>query len=355
LRFLVAQPGPGYSVADVHEGWVEALRALGHDVFEFNLDDRLAFYSLVELKIGSISADCPHCGQPVGQGNYKKALSTKGATELATNGLYAALMKVRPHVLLVISAFFTPPELLEIARAAGVTVVVIHTESPYEDQRQYAIAAHADLNLINDPTNLDHFRSLAPTEYFPHAYRPTVHHPGDPLPELVCDLAFVGTGFPSRIEFFERMGLDDELDVILAGNWALLDRHPLAARVPHGLDDCLDNDRAADLYRSAKVGINLYRREAAEHDSAEGWACGPREIEMAACGLFFLRDPRPESDELFPMLPSFTSPEEASDLLRWWLDHPEDRRAAADKARQAIADRTFDRHAARLLRLLERE
>ena len=40
-------------------------------------------------------------------------------------------------------------------------------------------------------------------------------------------------------------------------------------------------------------------------------AMGPREIEMAACRLFFLRDPRPECDEVFPMLPAFDGPEDA--------------------------------------------
>jgi len=50
-----------------------------------------------------------------------------------------------------------------------------------------------------------------------------------------------------------------------------------------------------------------------------GWVHG--EIELAATETFFLRDPRPESDLILPMLPSFTSPEEFSDKLRWWLDH----------------------------------
>ena len=74
---------------------------------------------------------------------------------------------------------------------------------------------------------------------------------------------------------------------------------------------------------------------------------------MAAIGCFFLRDPRPEGDELFPTLPTFTSPGQASDQLRWWLARPDDRREAALKAREAIADRTFFAAAARLLRHLE--
>lgn len=107
------------------------------------------------------------------------------------------------------------------------------------------------------------------------------------------------------------------------------------------------------MYRSAKVGINLYRREQEIPGEAVGWAVGPREVEMAACGSFFLRDPRPEGDALFPSLPTFTSPGEASELLRWWLNHPDERADAAAKAREAILDRTFDQAAARLLRLIK--
>jgi spore maturation protein CgeB len=342
VRFLVAHPGPHFSVADVHAGWCEALRAAGQTVVEFPLDSVLTFY-------GSVLMETAEPGQ------FKRALTSEQATGLAVDRLYASILKVRPHVLMAVSAFFLPPELFTITRAAGVRVVVHHTESPYENDRQLAVAPHADLNLVNDPTGIDQFREVAPTEYFPQAYRPSIHHPGPPEPDLACDLAFVGTGFPSRVEFFEAMHADGGLHgvaVALAGNWRLLDDSPLMDHVVHDIEDCFDNADAAALYRSARVGLNLYRREAQAEHLAAGWACGPREIEMAACGLPFLRDPRPESDDLFPMLPTFAGPGDAAEQIRWWLTHDDDRRAAAGKARQAVADRTFDNAAARLLRLL---
>jgi hypothetical protein len=81
---------------------------------------------------------------------------------------------------------------------------------------------------------------------------------------------------------------------------------------------------------------------------------GPREVEMAATQLWYARDPRPEGDDLLP-LPTFTSPGEAADLIRWALDQPVKREAAAAKAREAIADRTFTNAARRLLGLLDRQ
>ena len=84
---------------------------------------------------------------------------------------------------------------------------------------------------------------------------------------------------------------------------------------------------------------------------------------MAACGLFFLRDPRPESDEVFgsrgpgeaACLPSFSCPEEASQLLRYWARNDAIREKRAQQAYERIAGRTFDNNARAALAMMERE
>jgi spore maturation protein CgeB len=327
-------------VADVYAGWVEALRGHGQDVHIFNLDERLAFYGAALRQVG--------------EHQFERFLTAEQSYELAINGLYASLYQVRPDVLLVISAFFVTPKLLDRVRRSGTRIVIRHTETPYETERQLALAPYADINLVDDPTNIEAYRQVAPTWYMPKAYRPSVHHPGPAIPEIECDLAFVGTAYPSRVAFFEAMDLSG-LDVLLAGNWqGIAETSPLYQYLAHGPDQCLDNEKTADVYRSARVGLNLYRREAQYPDPQQvaGWSMGPRELEMAACELFFLRDPRGEGDEVLGMLPTFSSPEEASELVRYWLDRPDERSALARKAREAIADRTFDSHAAALLRLL---
>jgi hypothetical protein len=233
----------------------------------------------------------------------------------------------------------------------------MHTECPYEDEnRQLDLAACADINLINDPTNIEKFKEQAPTYYMPHSYRPEVHCPGDPVEEMKCDVSFVGTGYPSRIRFLEEMDFSG-LDFLLAGSWQLLKKHSsLKKFLANEEDRCLDNEQTVDVYRSSRLGLNIYRKELdLENECAvQGWSCGPREIEMAATGLFFLREPRGESDDLFPMLHSFSSPEEASDLVRWWLDHDDIRDEMATLARSRIKDRTFKNRAAELMRLLEK-
>jgi len=314
------------------------LRELGQDVHTYSLDERLTFFGSVLME-----TDEP--------GKFKRAVTPAQSYDMAIEGLYATLYQTWPDVLLIVSGFFVPPKLLDRARRTRTRVVVLHTESPYEDERQLKLAPYADLNLVNDPINIDRYPKG--TRYLPHAYRPSIHHPGPAVAELRSDFAFVGTGYPSRVGFLEQLDLDG-LDVLLAGNWQLLDDdHPLRKHVAHDLGDCLDNTKTADVYRSAAVGMNLYRRESERPGLAAGYAIGPREVELAATGCFFLRDPRQESDAVFPMLPSFTSPDEASDLLRYWLNRPAERQRLATLAREAIADRTFTNSAKSLLRLLD--
>lgn len=338
MRILAIAPGPDFSVADVHSGWLEALRELGCTVVDFNLGERLTFYA--------------RCRIEGDDGELNEGLTPEQAIQLALNGVYAALYTVAPDVLLVTSAFYMSAELLTRVRLNGTRVVMIHTESPYEDDRQVERAAYADINLINDPTHLDRFRAQAPTWYVPHAYRPSVHHPRPPRDGYRSDFAFVGTGYPSRVEFLERVDWST-VDVALAGNWQqLTDDSPLRKYLTHPVAECCPNDEAVDLYASTQCSANLYRRESQRPELSDGWSMSPREVELAAIGCFFLRQPRGETDTVLPMLPTFADAEDFGEQLRWWLAHPDQRAELAASARAAVADRTFTAHARMLLRLL---
>lgn len=345
MKVLLVHPGPSFSVADVCTGLYGGLRANGADVRTLNLDDRLTFYSSAHI--------------PNDRGRRKKwdkAFNETGAVMMAAKGIELACYEWWPDIVIIVSGMFVPAEVLAVLARRPHHVVLWCTESPYEDDRQARNAQLADSVFINDPLNLEQFRAVNPrTWYMPHSYDPAIHHPGPVNPDYACDFGFVGTGFPSRIEFFEDVDWSG-VDAKLAGHWrGLPDDSPLHKFL---LDDdglCIDNADTAELYRSAKVGANLYRKEhtGQQGASADGWAMGPREVELAACGSFFLREARPEGDDLFDMLPTFSSPDDFGDQLRWWLARPDLRETAATAARAAIADRTFTNTAATLLRLVD--
>ena len=140
---------------------------------------------------------------------------------------------------------------------------------------------------------------------------------------------------------------------MLAGNWQALESDsPLVPLVGHDLAECYPNELTADLYRGTRASLNLYRREAEATHLVDGWAMGPREVELAACGAFYLTEARGENREVLPMIPTVSGPEDFSEKLAWWLAHDRQRQRVADEARAAVADRTFLSNARRLLQLV---
>jgi spore maturation protein CgeB len=342
VRVLLVHPGPDFSVADVHDGYRDALETLGCQVRSFTLNDLLAFYTTLEID--------------------GRRLETEDAVKLVNKHLLAKCYEWRPDVVFVVSGFFVSPFTWDIWKHRNHKTVVLFTESPYEEDKQLAAAAASepDLVLVNDPTNLDRYREAGHTAfYLPHAYRPDVHRPRPEAHDPDYDFVFVGTGYPSRIDFLERVAWGG-LKVALGGHWeTLAEESPLRRFLVHPTDECFPNDDAVRLYQRADASLNLYRAargfqhlEANGADLGAGYALGPREVELAATGTFFLRESRGEGDVLLPTLPVVSSPEDFGEQLRWWLAHDDERVAAAAAAREAVSDRSFTNQARRILALL---
>jgi len=329
VRTLLIEPGPNFSVADVHRGLLVGLAANGVTAQSFNLGDRLSFYTQAEI-------------------NGVRAFAYEEACRLACQSIRAAAWDWGPDIVIVVSSFFVPPEVFVSLRNRGVHVVLWCTESPYEDERQIRQARYADTVILNDPINIDEYRQHNPrTYYVPHGYDPALHHADGRTDEH--PFSFVGTGYASRIEFLEKAELP--AGSVLAGNWQqVADDSPLVAFLAHDRGVCIDNADTAALYRASACSFNLYRKEAMSPTLVEGWAMGPRECELAATGTFFAREPRGEGDGLFPFLPQVTEPGELADVIRWAQDNPNARRTAAARAREAVADRSFAGTVAQFLR-----
>lgn len=341
MRVFMVRPGPLYSVQDVHNGWVRAFRRAGCEVADFEFD------KMMELYQRSVIGD--------GDGGFAPAFDIGGAMHMASKHVEAAIYEFWPDVVILTSGFWVHPYILRVMQARPHHTVYLFTESPYEDQQQLELAQHVGTVILNDPLNVESFRQVNPRSfYFHHAYDPELHCPGPSTPELECDVSFVGTGFTSRQQLLEQVDWSG-LDLKLGGNWTLApDDWPLNDRVVHPREECMHNVDAVDLYRSTKVGLNIYRREIGPGGNADGIAVGPREVELAACGTFFLRDQRVEGDLLFDMLPVFLDAEELGEMAHWWVANDDARAKTAAMAREAIAEWTFDASVARLLRLVER-
>jgi spore maturation protein CgeB len=339
----------------------------------YNTNDRLVYYGSTALP-DQTSPTCPTCKQKTFKSPWTNEQQPR---QMALKGLFETCFVFWPEVVFFVSAFFFEETTFKMLKARDMKLVMLHTESPYQDREQVGRGQYADLNLLNDPTNLQAFKDLGPAAaYMPHAYDSDIHFPPlmreyytqpgvkdgliryERVEPYECDLSFIGTGFKSRRDFFGKMDFSGLTVALGGGGWGDAAEEPENVHIldwlGHDPQHCVDNEEGARIYRLSKVGINKYREESEEAHKGEGWAMGPREVEMAACELFFLRDPRPEGDEIFEgILPTFSGPDEASDLARYWAAHDSLREDRARRARAAIQDRTFDNHAARAMQLME--
>lgn len=311
-RILIVHPGVPFSQHDVWHGWEKALKKQGHQVQTYRTDERLRMYGKIVPELLAI--------------------------EQAQLGIFSQVFLMSPDIVFFIGTSFMSPKVFIPLRARGLKIVILFTESPYEDERQLPLAPYANVNLIGDPLNLEKWEATGvPVTTISPAFDPDIHFPGNE--EKISDLTFIGTALPSRQKFFSELDMSGLSVVIDGGGW------------PHTVHDAVYNEDAADLYRRSRTGINMYRRE--EGEETTGVTVGPRECEMAACGLPFARDPRPDSDVLFPFLPSFSTVGEAGDMVRWLLADEDRRQELGRKATIAIQDRTFDRQAAHAMRFIE--
>ncbi len=335
LRLLVCHPGASWATADVFWGLLHGLKYHDVDVVSFRLDQRFAasqssLYWLWRTK----KKTEPNLERP-------------NAADLSYHASIGALeMALRHHVdcVLVVSAMLLHPDVLIMMKEAGLRVVVLFTESPYDYDAEMKVAQIVDGGWTNERCVVPNFRKVNPRfGYLAHGWNPLVHRTDTPIDDSVPahDVVFVGTGFRERYRFFNSIDWTD-INLGLYGTWnpRLLNKQ---------VRQCLQNgpianDKAVLLYRRAKVGLNLYR-------TSQGWgpnapsiahaeSVNPRAYELAACGTFFLSDYRSESAEVFgELVPMFRSPIEAAALIRKWLadDAGRHRIAAALPARVAEA------------------
>jgi hypothetical protein len=239
---------------------------------------------------------------------------------------------------------FLHPDIIILMKRAGLRVVVLFTESPYDQERELTIAKLVDGCWTSERTSVDAFAAVTKAGYLPHAWHPERHRPaflhGDAdVPSH--DVVFVGTGFHERIAWLDAIDWTG-IDLGLYGNWQHLgSRNVLRAYVRDGV---VDNAKAAALYRRAKVGLNLYRTA----DAAE--SLSPRAYELARCGAFHLSTFRAEVPEVFgALVPTFTAPAEASALIRQWMADPEGRARVQEQLPACVAESSWVQRSTRVI------
>ncbi len=341
MRLLLVHPGASWSTHDVYQGVSYGLQQHGVQVSHYRLDQRIeaahkALHALWRVKKRE-QADLP---KPNGTDTMYHA--GVGALEMA--------LRLKVDVVLVISAMYLHPDVIIMMKRAGLRVVVLFTETPYDLEKELKVASLVDGCWTHERSCVETFRTVNPRcGYVPHGWHPEKHYPiaetrpvGD---ELITshDVVFVGTGFPDRITFFNAIDWTG-IDLGLYGTWKKLGlKADLVKRCVQA--EAVVNEKAAALYRRAKIGLNLYRSYKGwgrSLERAHGESISPRGYELARCGVFHLSQDRAEVRETFgDLVPTFSTPTEAAALMRMWLADTEGRRRVAEALPACVAEASW--------------
>ncbi|MBN2982669.1 CgeB family protein [Cohnella algarum] len=267
-----------------------------------------------------------------------------------------------PDLVLVMNGLhvFPADHLEQVARirAMGCRTAIWFADDPYFTVETAEIAPHYDWVFTHELSCADWYRSLgcANVHYLPLAASIACYRPAHIEPQYRSDVCFIGTAFPNRALFFDRMAefLAGLRTVIIGGLWEtrLANYSLLQDRIRPGFTS---PDECAKYYAGAKIVLNLHRQTEEEKNTANlpGKSINPRTYEIAASGALQLTDIREDLPLYYAPgreIAVYSSPEEAQHKIRYYLNRESERRSMAWNA--LVRTRKEHTYAHRLDRLL---
>lgn len=348
MRILLVHPGASWSTHDVWHGISQSLNRLGQEVIEFRTDGR---YEAAKKYLKLVWEQTEHQEE-------RKPPTELDAIYYSGIGLVERYLRFLPDWVLVVAGTFLHPDTFALLRRAGARIACVLTESPFQYDQEKLIAQRVQVVFTNERTANSQFEPFCDNVfYWQHAYDHTRHAPSNRGHGEVAahDVVFVGTGFEERIAALREIDWTG-IDFGLYGSWSLLGSRNRLRKYLKG--EIIDNALTAALYREAKIGLNIHRssmgwgREVKHYVGAE--SMNPRCYELAACGCFFISDYRKEIEEVFgDWVPTYTNPKEAEELIRYYLEHEEERNEIAEKLPKLVEGETFDARMEQMVLLLE--
>jgi len=373
MRLLVVEPGSTYSTTDVCSGLASGLTGLGHEVIMYDSRRHIYFESMwlrQLMESADMGDECPprgitpdeyrdlphHLAQAYSDYNYALKFN-------AFRDVYVTARELLVDAVVIISGHLMPDAILSMLsvrddtpHGRGTTpTYVVFTESPYEDERQLRQSRLVDGAFVNDANSVE---KIDRGSYLPMGYNPDRHYQDGT--ERTRDVVFVGVGYRERIELLE--GVDwSGISLELYGDWRLVsDDSPIRRFIREGV---IDNSVATQLYREARVGLNLYRT-CTDHwndngHHVTGWSLNPRAYELAACGTPQVSQWRGEWPSVFGdadvSLLTFSSSSGLERGIRAILGSKEYADKVASRQHAAVAGHSYRDRAAALADRMERE
>lgn len=339
IRALVVLPMYGGSLP-IGRYCASALKSLGHTVEIFEAPDfHPAFDALRTLRVTSDRLE--HL--------------ENSFLQVVSNAVAAKVETFEPDLVLAMAQAPLSRQTLKRLRRDGVVTAMWFVEDFRLFTYWEAFAPLYDIFAViqKDPFS-EKLRQIGQENalYLPLAADSAFHRPLKLSPvdqrKYGADLSFLGAGYVNRRLAFRRL-LDFDLK-IWGSDWdgdeALSGRVQLGGRR-------ITPEEAVKIFNATAVNLNLHSSVNPGKMVAGGDFVNPRTFELAMCGAFQLVDDRSLLPELFAPgeLAVFKDMDDLIVKIRHYLEHPDERAAIAEKARnRALAEHGY---ASRMETLLE--
>ena len=327
MRILLAHPGKLRTVP-MGRFALAALRALGHEVTDFDLSSQWA--DKLRDRFGRSSAE------------PQRSLNQR---------LRATVDQSRPELLFAIFGFDLSEVSLDYLKRRGVISACWWLNDPFQFSRALQKAPRYDLLFSNSLGSVSDYRAagIQHAHWLPAACDPSVHRRAEPAPEYRCEVCFAGDWSALREQWCVELARHFELRIFGPWKRKLRRDSPLWGRVHDGF---FSPESMARMFASASVVFNL-------HTWYGQWEHGtnPRLFEAAGCGACQVVDWKRDLAELFDCDSEIIAYTSLADLVPRMRDLLADSgsrlRLGENAQRRAYAQHTYRDRMQRLVQLVQ--
>ena len=256
----------------------------------------------------------------------------------------------RPDMVLVNQGANLWPETIdEVRQRLGAPVVNWFQDYPIQYEDSVRIAPHYDHFFWGDSYPMDKHQALGYTHehWLPFACDPEIHRPVEltraERERYACEVCFVGSNYPGRVELFEQL-TDFDLGLWGPGWERLPTDSPLRRHVRGGI---VPPDEWVKIYNASAVVLNFDGHGQTLDEL--GHMANTRVYEASACGALQLVQLKKDIQQLFEsgremVFYDRDHPGELHSLIRHYLDHTEERAAIAERGMQTMREKHTYRH-----------
>ena len=259
--------------------------------------------------------------------------------------------ETKPDIALIAGGHRISKETVKALRARGILTVLWTIDAPIHFEPILEAASSYDHIFCQGTEAVEILQraGIKNVNWLPMACSPRYHRPISITSEekklFENDIVFIGSYYPNRWETLRR--LSGHNMAVWGPGWSKVSKNGVPNRVIH--DEKLNYNRWVKIYSAAKIVLIIHFQDR----KVPCFQASPKVFETLACGCFALVDCQKDVFSIFKNevhLVGYSDFRELREKIRYYLDHPDERRRIAAQGRKEVLNlHTFEHRVKELL------